>query len=145
MTKKGGLRRHPSAREAGFSLIELIVVITIIGILAATVVVNLAGRSDKARVARVGADFANIGLAASLFKEDHGRWPDNLEELFSPPEALDGSMTKYLNNRPIDPWTREMYQYELTDEGPYLVSFGSDMSEGGDGVARDITNQDEQQ
>ena len=79
-------KRRDQRRDMGFSLIELIVVITIIGILAATVVVNLAGRTDQAKVAAVKIDFKGIETAASLFREDHGRWPDSLEELMNPPD-----------------------------------------------------------
>jgi len=128
------------AAEAGFSLIELIVVITIIGILATAVVMNLQGRDEDAKVAKVKSDFQTTINAADLFKLDHGRYPDSLDELLNPPDT--GKGMKYLKNAPIDPWTNEAYLYDLGDDGPEMVSYGADMSEGGEGFAADIYSYD---
>jgi general secretion pathway protein G len=130
--------RSTPRREDGFTLIELIVVITIIGILATFVVVSTAGRSDQAKVAKVKADFSSIKTAASMFREDHGRWPDSLDELLSPPESPNGGTFKYLESQPNDPWSGEFYYYELTDDGILLISYGADMSEGGADFNADI-------
>ena len=137
------LRRAP-VRAAGFSLIELIVVITIIGILAATVVVNLAGRTDQAKIAAVKNDFHSIKTASSMFREDHGRWPDSLEELMSPPESPSGfSVKNYLDKLPIDPWTNEPYYFEPSDDGVLIISYGADKTEGGEGINEDIASDDD--
>ncbi len=136
----GAETRRTRRTEAGFSLIELIVVITIIGILATAVVMNLQGRDEDAKVAKVKGDFTTIIGSADLFKLDHGRFPDSLEELLNPPDT--GKGMKYLKNSPIDPWTNEAYYYELGDEGPELVSYGADMAEGGEGFNQDIYSYD---
>lgn len=124
--------------QQGFTLIELIVVITIIGILASTVVVSVFGRSDQAMVAKVKADFNSVKQAASFFREDHRRWPDSLDELMNPPATPDGRQQTYLENQALDPWTGEEYYYELTDRGILLISYGADQAEGGDEYNTDI-------
>lgn len=130
-------------RDGGFTLIELIVVITIIGILATFVVVNTAGRSDQAKVAKVKNDFKAIKSMASMFREDHGRWPDSLEELLNPPESDSGMSFDYLESEPLDPWTQELYLFELTDDGILLISYGADQTEGGTGFDEDILSDEE--
>ncbi|MCA8960886.1 MAG: type II secretion system protein GspG [Planctomycetes bacterium] len=128
-------------RSAGFSLIELIVVITIIGILATAVVMNLQGRDEDAKVAKVKADFTTCGSAIDMFKLDHGRFPDSLEELLNPPDTGNGK--KYIKNMPTDPWTNEPYQIETSDDGsPILISYGADMAEGGEGYNQDLYSND---
>lgn len=141
----GGMRSSSkSSRMEGFSLIELIVVITIIGILATVVVVNVAGRSDQAKVAKVKTDFETIKAAASMFREDYSRWPEDLQELINPPETADGVSLGGLDKEPIDPWSGEPYHFEPTDNGILLISFGADQAEGGDGFDKDIYSDEEQ-
>ncbi len=132
------LTRRTDRREDGFTLIELIVVITIIGILAGTVVVATAGRSDLARVQRVRADFSSIQQAAAMYKEDHREWPQSLEELMNPPELPGGGALKYLQVPPNDPWTGEYYIYEFDGSEIVLISYGADQSEGGSDFDADI-------
>ena len=131
----------PNRKQCGFSLIELIVVITIIGILGTTVALYIMDEPEKAKVAKVRTDFTTIVTAAQLFKLDHGRYPDSLDELLDPP-VTQNSRPRYLDNQPVDPWTQELYQFELTETGVLLTSYGEDQSQGGDGFAADISSAD---
>lgn len=135
-------KRRTHRRAEGFTLLELIVVITIIGILATAVVVNVTGTDDKARVARVRQDFSAIKTAASMYKSDHTRYPETLQELMNPPATRDGRQPKYLDNEPLDPWTNEYYFYERTQNGSVRVwSFGADQSQGGTGFDEDLDSE----
>ena len=79
--------------EDGFTLIELIVVIAIIGILATFVVPNVMGRTDQAKVAKVKQDFKALDTQCKMFRTDHGRYPDSIDELINPPRTSTGSLT----------------------------------------------------
>ena len=127
-------------REGGFTLIELLVVVTILGILASVALVNFVGRDDDAKVAAVKSELGGIMQAANMFKLDHGRWPDGIDELLSPPDSPSkGRVDPYMQSTPSDPWTMEPYIWEVDERGmPSLMSYGSDMQEGGEGHAQDI-------
>lgn len=140
MARQVGSRR---ARQQGFSLIEIMVVVVIIGILAALIVPRLMDRPDQARVVAARQDIAALMQALKLFKLDNGRYPSaeqGLQALVKPPQG-GGAMpvTPYLDRLPNDPWGHP-YQYQIpgTHGDIDVFSLGADSKPGGDAGNADI-------
>jgi len=129
--------RNPSA-QSGFTLIEIMVVVFIIGLLAALVVPKVVSNTDKARVAKARADVRAIEEAAGLFKLENGRYPSSIDQLIGPSKNQpDG----YLPKIPVDPWDNE---YVMISDGRHIEvkSFGADGADGGEGWDADISSLD---
>lgn len=126
----------------GFTLIELMLVVIILGILVAMVVPRLVGRGEQARMQAAEADIkSNIALALDLYELDNGRYPENLGDLLKDPgeSKAPNWHGPYLKRKAIDPWGRE-YNYKSPGQQNTdydLYSYGADGVEGGDD---DITN-----
>ena len=125
----------------GFTLIELMLVVVIIGALAAMVMPRLTGRGEQARIAAAKADIqANIATALKLYELDNGEFPstsDTLNALLVKPASAPNWKAPYLEKNPIDPWGRE-YKYKSPGEhrpNDYdLYSLGKDGVESNDDV-----------
>lgn len=120
----------------GFTLIELMLVVIIIGALAAMVMPRLAGRGEQARAAAASADIqANIATGLKLYELDNGSFPsteEGLGALMVKPASAANWNGPYLEKKPIDPWSRE-YKYKSPGDhrGDYdLFSTGKDGQEG---------------
>ena len=135
--KPNGTRKKMK-NERGFTLIEILLVVVIIGALAAMVVPRLAGRSEKARqtIARVDIE-ANIASALKLYELDNGTFPTSQQSLdallkapTSPPVPRNWN-GPYIEKKPIDPWGRPyQYRYPGTHGSGFdLYSFGLDESD----------------
>ena len=130
-------------KNAGFTLIEILLVIAIISALAAMVVPRLTGHSERARIAAAGADIrANIATGLKMYEIDLGVFPstaEGLDALFKVPSGVDGTLWHgpYLENKPLDPWGRS-YQYKSPGlhnlTGYDLYSLGRDGVEGQDDI-----------
>jgi len=141
-TRPPGLKH--ARKQRGFTLIELMVVLAIIGILAALVVPSVLGRADDARVTAARTDVGNLAQALKLYKLDNQRFPtaeQGLQALVAKPSAepVPPNWKSYLDKLPADPWGRP-YQYlnpGLKGEVD-VMSWGADGQSGGEGVNADI-------
>ena len=88
----------------GFTLVEMLLVITIIGILAALVIPKMMGRSEQARQAAVRADIASVKTALDAFEVDSGFYPKSLGDLLDKPRDSKNWRGPYLDKIPQDPW-----------------------------------------
>ncbi|MFH1996085.1 MAG: type II secretion system major pseudopilin GspG [Candidatus Omnitrophota bacterium] len=127
--------------KKGFTLVELMLVVIIIGALVAMVMPRLAGRSEQARVSAARADIkANIATALKLYELDNGSFPstdDGLKALMVKPSTARNWSGPYVENTPLDPWGKE-YKYKSPGThrtyGYDLYSLGRDGRESDDDV-----------
>jgi len=127
-------------KNKGFTLIELMLVVIIIGILAAMVMPRLFGRSEQARIAATQADInSGIALALDLYETDVGYYPASLDELMQKGSNPDTWRGPYLKKKPIDPWGRP-YEYTLSADGKSykLCSKGSSEAKEEDNICNEI-------
>jgi general secretion pathway protein G len=142
------LAQRSSGRDArGFTLIEIMVVVIIIGLLAAAIVPEVIGKVDEARVAKAKEDIQSLETALTEYRLDNSEYPstdDGLQALITQPN--DPSVTHwhgpYIQRLSNDPWGRPyQYAYPGTHGLPYdLYTLGADGQPGGTGANADIGN-----
>lgn len=128
-------------RKNGFTLIEILLVVAIIGALAAMVVPRLTGRSEKAKEAMARADIqASLATAIKMYEIDMGAFPTSSQALGALSTAPGGATSwsgPYIEKTPVDPWGRP-YQYKFpgvhNPNGYDLYSLGHDGVEGNDDI-----------
>ena len=132
-----GLRRGDGeGDEDGFTLVELMVVLVIIGLLATIVIINVLPAADRAAVTKAHADIATLEQGIEMYRLDNQHYPTTQEGL----QVLVAG--HYIPRLPEDPW-RHPYNYAAPgrDGKPFLVAtWGADGREGGSGNDADITN-----
>ena len=131
--------------QAGFTLVELIVVVIIIGLLAGLVVPQFIKQEEKATAKAAKAQIELFGTALDTFRLDVGRYPSSQEgmaALMQRPGGVDRWDGPYLRkDLPPDPWGKPYVYKSPGDHGAYdIISYGADGAPGGDGNNRDITS-----
>ena len=134
--------------EKGFTLIEIMVVIIILGILASFVALNLTGQTEEARRTQARVQMETFKTALKLYKLDNGSYPSTeqgLQALVKPPEV--GKLPRkwreggYIDKIPKDPWGNE---YVYLSPGMYgdfdIMSYGDDNEPGGEGKDADVNS-----
>lgn len=122
----------------GFTFVEILLVVVIIGILASMVLPRFVGRSEEARKSVALSDInASISTALDMYELDNGQYPDKLDDLLVKPGDLKSWNGPYLKKKPVDPWGRDYIYKPTSDKKDYeLMSYGRDgVAGGGDDVS----------
>jgi len=144
MKSRTYLRRRRAT--AGFTLIEIMVVVVILGILAALIAPNVISRIDEAQITKVKQDIRALESALKLYRLDNFRYPDTedgLEALVTPPSdpAAKWPEGGYLDRLPRDPWDRPYLYLHPGNQGEFdIYTLGRDGQQGGEGLDADLGN-----
>ncbi|MCB4457274.1 type II secretion system major pseudopilin GspG [Leisingera sp. McT4-56] len=139
-------RRRQPARDAGFSLLELMVVVVILSVLALVIVPRVIDRPDQARAVRAQSDIAAISSAVKLYRLDNYRYPTTEQGLAalvsrpaSDPVPANWASNGYMDRLPVDPWGQP-YQYLSPGvHGEFdIFTYGANGAAGGTGADADI-------
>ncbi len=132
-------------QAGGFTLIEILVVVVIIGILGAVIVPNLLSRPDQARITAAQTDLRQLGTALDMYRLDNHQYPSTEQGLDALvqrpsgfPEPKNWNPDGYIKVLPTDPWGSP-YVYERRSSDFTLFSLGADGVEGGEGPNADVT------
>lgn len=138
-------------KETGFTLIEIMVVVIILGILTAIVAPNIIGRVGDAQISAAKQDIRNIESSLRLFRLDNFNYPtkeQGIKALIAKPVGQNTRNWKgpYLNRMPADPWGNQyLYMYPGLNGEIDIYTYGRDGQPGGSGDDADIGNWDSQQ
>lgn len=128
-----------AAKQRGFTIIELLIVMAILGMLAVMVAPNLFNQADSARRDAVLSQISSLGSALDAYRLDIGQYPDSLEGLVRDNSGRSTWNGPYIRGElPVDPWGNE-YQYESDGRDYTLMSYGADGRDGGEGNDADIS------
>ena len=136
------------SNEKGFSFIELMVVVIILGILAGMIVPRYMGRTDEAKTVKARIDIVAIETSLKMYRLDNGTYPSTeqglmalIEKPTTDPAAPNWNHNGYLDKKklPRDPWGREYLYLSPGVNGDYdILSYGADGAPGGEGNNEDI-------
>ena len=141
-------RAQTAGAQRGFSLVEILVVLVIMGLLISIVAPTVLNRADEARVQKAYADFKAIGTALKIYRLDNYVYPSTEQGLESlveasslDPEPRNFKSGGYLAEVPLDPWGRPYLYLSPGENGEIdIYSLGADGISGGDGQNADIGN-----
>ncbi|ABC30655.1 general secretion pathway protein G [Hahella chejuensis KCTC 2396] len=148
MKPKASFKTRKSVQ--GFTLIEIMVVLVILGLLVAAVAPKILGRADQAKVTTTQTNIKTISNALNMYKLDNYNYPSSeqgIEALVNKPsgfpEAKNWNPEGYIDKLPVDGWQREFVYISPGTHGAFdLYSLGADGKEGGEGYDADITSWD---
>lgn len=134
-------KNNQKKSQSGFTLIEIMVVVIIIGVLAALIAPNIIGKGDDARIVAAKTDMRTIGTQLDLYKLDNYRYPETdpgLDALVNKPsDAKNWAKGGYLQKLPKDPWGNEYSYTSPGSNGDYdLYSYGPDGRDSDDDVGK---------
>lgn len=135
-------RRARNARQRGFTLVELLLVLVILALIGGLVLPGIIGRAEGAKVKAAASQIDRISMAVESYYLDTGAIPENLEQLVDEPGDADGWNGPYIKRSTLkDPWGRD-YEYRQPGEHAEfdILSLGSDGQPGGDDTKADITS-----
>jgi len=143
-----------SGGQAGFSFIELMVVVIILGILAGAIVPRYMDKTDKAKAVKARVDIGAIETSLKMYKLDNGIYPTTeqglaalIEKPTTDPVPNHWNDQGYFEKKrtPKDPWGNEYMYLSPGIHGDYdIISYGADAASGGEGINKDISNWDEE-
>ncbi|MGC9970925.1 MAG: type II secretion system major pseudopilin GspG [Bryobacteraceae bacterium] len=137
-------RRRPA--QAGVTLIEMLVVVTIIALFAGLVGLRMWKQADKAKTTAARAQINTFMTALNLYKMDTGVFPtteQGLQALRTAPQGVTNWQSAYLERDiPLDPWGRPYIYHYPSEQGdePEIISYGADGQPGGEGASADIVS-----
>jgi general secretion pathway protein G len=139
------MKKRERRREEGFTLVEILIVVIIIGLLAALVGPKLFGKVSSAKLKAAKAQIELFGTALDAFRLDVGRYPtgeEGLKALREKPSGVDGWQGPYLPKEiPLDPWGRPYLYISPGEHAEYdLISYGLDGVVGGEGENQDVVS-----
>lgn len=134
-------------KENGFTLLEIMVVVAIIGLLAVVIVPNVIGQGDAAKVDLTKANMGKLVQQLDLYKFNNNVYPTSEEGLQALVERADSARKwpegGYLSKVPQDAWNNDYFYLSPGADGPFdLISLGADGAEGGEGTNADINWRD---
>ena len=136
--------RSQTAREGGFTLVELLLVLVILALIGGLVLPGIIGKAEGAKVKAASSQIDRISMAVESFYLDTGTTPESLEQLVDEPGDADGWNGPYIKRSTLtDPWGRQSEYRNPGDHGDFdIVSLGADGQPGGEDTAADITSWD---
>jgi general secretion pathway protein G len=142
------LRIHRQTRrprrfvQAGFTLVELLLVLVILALIAGLVLPSIIGQAEGAKARSAASQISRLSMAVESYYLDTGNTPERLEDLVDNPGGAAGWNGPYVKKQLLkDPWGRD-YQYESPgDHGDFdILSYGADGQPGGEGTDADVTS-----
>ena len=143
MTHQNSLKcslKH-SSHPKGFSLVELMVVIVILGLLAGVVTISVRGYLVRSRQQIARTEIATIQTALDTYYSQNGRYPTNEEGIEILAKKTEDGIDAILSKVPVDPWKNPYEYISPGKNGPYeVICYGADHREGGTGENKDISS-----